>query len=141
MGCYVCNVHDTHHTHTHTHTHTRARTHTHTPWNLGIRPSSFAPFCCEVVDWIMIYQRGGLCEGRSGHVVMHLCWAMSWLHWKDRLHVSQIKGCRELSPSAGCSQILATLLVAILCSSSSSLLLVLLSRHFCLHSALSCASM
>ena len=68
---------------------------------------------------------------------------MSWLRRKDRLHVSQIKGCQEVSPSAGCFPILAALLVALLCSSSRSLLLVLLSRplcHFCLQSALSCAS-
>ena len=68
---------------------------------------------------------------------------MSCLHQKDHLHVSQIKGCQEVSPPAGCSPILAALLVALFCSSSCSLLLVLLSRplrHFCLHSALSCAS-
>ena len=68
---------------------------------------------------------------------------MSWLLRKNRLHVPQIKGCQEVSPPAGCSPILAALLVALLCSSSCSLLLVLLSRplcHFCLHSALSCAS-
>ena len=89
------------------------------------------------------YQRGGLCEGCLGRVVIHLCRAMSCLRRKDCLHVSQIKGCQEVSPSAGCSPILAALLVALLCSSSCSLLLVLLSRplcHFCLHSALSCTS-
>ena len=76
-------------------------------------------------------------------MVIHLCWVMSWLRRKDRFHVSRIKGCQEVSPSAGCSPILAALLLALLCSSSCSLLLVLLSRplcHFCLHSALSCAS-
>ena len=72
-----------------------------------------------------------------------MCWAMSWLRQKERLHVSQVKGCQEVSPSAGCFPLLAALLVALLCSSSCSLLLVLFSRslfHFCLHSALSCAS-
>ena len=57
--------------------------------------------------------------------------------------MSQVKGCQEVSPSAGCFPLLAALLVALLCSSSCSLLLVLFSRppcHFCLHSALSCAS-
>ena len=68
---------------------------------------------------------------------------MSCLRRKDCLHVSQIQDCQEVSLSAGCSPILAVLLVALLCSSSCSLLLVLLSRplcHFGLQSALSCAS-
>ena len=76
-------------------------------------------------------------------MVVHLCRAMSWLRRKDRLHVSQVKGCQEVSPSAGCFPLLAVCLVALLCSSSCSLLLVLFSRplcHFCLHLALSCAS-
>ena len=76
-------------------------------------------------------------------MVAHLCRAMSWLRRKDRLHVSQVKGCQEVSPTAGCFLLLAVLLVALLCSSSCSLLLVLFSRrlcHFCLRSALSCAS-
>ena len=76
-------------------------------------------------------------------MVIHLCRPMSWFRWKDRLHMSQIKGCQEVSLSVGCSPILAALLVVLLFSSSCSLILVLLSRplcHFCLHSALSCAS-
>ena len=119
------------------------KVHTHT-LDLGRRPSIWMmPLCRKAVYWIMIFQRGGLCEGCLGRVVIHLCWAMSWLRRKDRFHVSQIKGCQEVSPSAGCFPILAALLVALLCSSSCSLLLVLLSRplcHFCLQSALSCAS-
>ena len=80
--------------------------------------------------------------GCFGRVVIHLCRAMSWRRRKDRLHVSQVKGC-QVSPSVGCFPLLAALLVALLCSSSCSLLLVLFSRplcHSCLHSALSCAS-
>ncbi len=130
------------HTRTHTHTHRHAHTHTHT-LDLGRRPSIWMmPFCHEAVDWIMIYQRGGFCDGCLGRVVIRLCRAMSWLRRKDRLHVSQIKGCQEVSPSAGCSPIPAALIVALLCSSSCSLILVLLSRplcHFCLNSALSSA--
>ena len=134
--CASLHTHIYTHTRAHTRTHTHARTRAHTHTHLG-RPSIWTmPFCREAADWIMVYQRGGLCEGCFGRVVIHLCRAMSWLRWKDRLHVSQVKGCQEVSPSVGCFPLLAALLVALLCSSSCSLLLVLFSRppcHFCLY--------
>ena len=74
---------------------------------------------------------------------MHLVQAMSWLRQKDCLgHGEQIQGCREVLPSAGCFLLLVSLPVTdpLLCSSSCSLVFLLISRllcNFCLHLSLS----